>query len=100
MSYEEDKRDKIITKKVNDFRLWKHSHNLKNENIIMKANINQSKIKQNSNELNEEENTKNQKKTKNSQKVSKNSVQFDSNTNLSETVQKIVTDVSKTKHSS
>ena len=96
MSYEEDKRDKIITKKVNDFRLWKHSHNLKNENIIMKANRNQSKIKQYSNELNEEENTKNQKKTKNSQKVSKNSVQFDSSTNLSETVQKIVTDVSKT----
>ena len=82
MSYEEDKRDKIITKKVNDFRLWKHSHNLKNENIIMKANRNQSKIKQYSNELNEEENTKNQKKTKNSQKVSKNSVQFDSSTSI------------------
>ena len=62
MSYEEDKRDKIITKKVNDFRLWKHSHNLKNENIIMKANRNQSKIKQYSNELNEEENTKNKRR--------------------------------------
>ena len=30
------------TKKVNDFRLWKQSHNLKNENIIVKANGNQS----------------------------------------------------------
>ena len=55
MSYEEEKKDKKVTKKVNDFRLWKHSHNLKSENIIMKANGNQSKIKQYSNELNEEE---------------------------------------------
>lgn len=96
MSYEEEKKDKKVTKKVNDFRLWKHSHNLKSENIIMKANGNQSKIKQYSNELNEEENTKNQKKTKNYQNISKNSVQYDSSTNLSETVQKIVNDVSKT----
>lgn len=35
MSLEEDKKDKIQTKKVNDFRLWKQSHNLKNENIIV-----------------------------------------------------------------
>lgn len=35
MSYEEDKRDKIITKKVNDFRLWKHSHNLKNQIVFL-----------------------------------------------------------------
>ena len=58
MSLEEEKK---MTKKVNDFRLWKQSHNLKNENIIVKANGNQSTIKQYSNELNEEENTKNTK---------------------------------------
>lgn len=67
MSLEEEKK---MTKKVNDFRLWKQSHNLKNENIIVKANGNQSTIKQYSNELNEEENTKNYKKMKNSQNVS------------------------------
>ena len=56
MSHEEKKKKQ--TKKVNDFRLWKQSHNLKNENIIVKANGNQSTIKQYSNDLNEEENTK------------------------------------------
>ena len=56
MSLEEEKKKQ--TKKVNDFRLWKQSHNLKNENIIVKANGNQSTIKQYSNDLNEEENTK------------------------------------------
>ena len=40
MSLEEEKKKQ--TKKVNDFRLWKQSHNLKNENIIVKANGNQS----------------------------------------------------------
>ena len=59
MSLEEEKKKQ--TKKVNDFRLWKQSHNLKNENIIVKANGNQSTIKQYSNDLNEEENTKNTK---------------------------------------
>ena len=54
--------EKKQTKKVNDFRLWKQSHNLKNENIIVKANGNQSTIKQYSNDINEEENTKNSKK--------------------------------------
>ena len=85
-----------MTKKVNDFRLWKQSHNLKNENIIVKANGNQSTIKQYSNELNEEENTKNYKKMKNSQNVSNSTEQFDSMCNLSETVQKIVNDVART----
>ena len=81
---------------MNDFRLWKQSHNLKNENIIVKANGNQSTIKQYSNDLNEEENTKNSKKSKNSQNISKQNEQYDSSCNLSETVQKIVNDVSKT----
>ena len=40
MSLEEEKKKQ--TKKVNDFRLWKQSHNLKNETLSLKrTEINQ-----------------------------------------------------------
>ena len=59
-----DKERKNISKKINDFRLWTHSQNLKNEDIISKAVHNQTTIKQYSSELNEEENNQNRKKIK------------------------------------
>ena len=41
-----DKERKNISKKIDDFRLWTHSQNLKNEDIISKAVHNQTTIKQ------------------------------------------------------
>ena len=95
-SEDNDKNKKKNPKKVNDFRVWKHSHNLKNENIIGKATINQTTIKQKSSELNGEENFENRKKSKHNQHISNNKEKYGTNNNLSENVQKIVNDVSKT----
>ena len=91
-----DKERKNISKKINDFRLWTHSQNLKNEDIISKAVHNQTTIKQYSSELNEEENNQNRKKIKKGKTIMKNKVLYNSNANLSENVQKILSDVSKT----
>ena len=91
-----DKERKNISKKIDDFRLWTHSQNLKNEDIISKAVHNQTTIKQYSSELNEEENNQNRKKIKKGKTIMKNKVLYNSNANLSENVQKILSDVSKT----
>ena len=91
-----DKERKNISKKINDFRLWTHSQNLKNEDIISKAVHNQTTIKQYSSELNEEESNQNRKKIKKGKTIMKNKVLYNSNANLSENVQKILSDVSKT----
>ncbi len=78
-----------------DFRVWKQTENLKNENIIGKTVRNQNNIKEYAEILNEEENNDKKKKIRKSSNVySKNNV-GNKNTLLSDTAYKIVTDVDK-----
>jgi len=81
-------------KKFFDFRVWKQTVNLQNENIIGKTIKNQNDIKEYAEILNEEENNDKKKKIKKSSNSNLNK-NLEKNTLLSDTAYRIVNDVDK-----
>ena len=81
-------------KKFFDFRVWKQTVNLQNENIIGKTIKNQNDIKEYAEILNEEENNDKKKKIKKSSNSDLNK-NLEKNTLLSDVAFRIVNDVDK-----